>query len=60
MAKMTDETVAATFAPHLQDGEELTHWAFGVKQPNMRNAIKINLIEYLLVCILIRLCHCER
>ena len=35
MAKLTDEAVGAAFAPHLQDGEELTHWAFGVKQPNM-------------------------
>lgn len=34
MAKMTDESARKMFAPYLK-GEELTHWAYGVKQPNM-------------------------
>ena len=35
MAKLTEEKIKGAFQPQLQDGEELTHWAFGVKQPNI-------------------------
>ena len=33
MAKMTEERVREAFAPLLQEGETLTHFALGVKQP---------------------------
>ena len=35
MAKLTEESVREAFKPHLRDGEELTHFALGVKQPNI-------------------------
>lgn len=35
MAKPSDTTVPAAFAPHLHAGEELRHYAYGVKQPHM-------------------------
>lgn len=35
MAKLNDERMQAAFEPYLHEGEELRHWAFGVKQPNM-------------------------
>ena len=35
MAKLNEETIKETFQPHLQEGEELQHFAFGVKQPNI-------------------------
>ena len=34
MAKMTDQKAKELFAPYL-NGEELTHWAYGIKQPNL-------------------------
>jgi len=35
MAKLTDEKIQQAFQPQLQEGEQLTHWAFGVKQPSI-------------------------
>ena len=35
MVKLTEDLMQETLAPHLQDGETLTHWAFGIKQPNI-------------------------
>jgi hypothetical protein len=35
MARFNDENVPAAVRPHLQPGEQLLHWAYGVKQPNM-------------------------
>ncbi len=35
MAKLTSEQVEETLKPHLQSGETLKHWVFGVKQPNI-------------------------
>ncbi len=36
MARFKDPNVpAAAFQPYLEPGEQLRHWAFGVKQPNM-------------------------
>lgn len=35
MPKLTEDLMLETLRGHLQDGESLKHWAFGVKQPNM-------------------------
>ncbi|VAW21658.1 hypothetical protein MNBD_ALPHA11-278 [hydrothermal vent metagenome] len=35
MPKLTDELVQETLSAHLQDGEALKHWAFGIKQPSI-------------------------
>lgn len=35
MAKLTDDRINEIFKPHLQGGETLKHWAFGIKQPSM-------------------------
>lgn len=36
MARFQDPNVpAAAFTPYLEAGEQLRHWAYGVKQPNM-------------------------
>lgn len=35
MAKLDDERIQAVFAPHLNPGEELKYWAFGVRQPSL-------------------------
>lgn len=35
MAKLTEERIVEAFKPHLEEGEELKHSAFGVKQPNI-------------------------
>jgi hypothetical protein len=36
MARFKDpNVVAAAFQPYLEPGEQLKHWAFGVKQPSM-------------------------
>ena len=35
MAVYKDETVGPIFAPQLQPGEQLMHWAYGVKQPHI-------------------------
>jgi hypothetical protein len=35
MAKLTDEGIQEALAAHIQEGETLKHWGFGVKQPNM-------------------------
>lgn len=47
MAKITDEKVYAAFTPYLQEGETLTHWAYGVKQPNL-----LLLVGLIALCIL--------
>jgi hypothetical protein len=46
MAKLNEETMKAAFQPHLLEGEEVTHVAFGVKQPNI-------LLIILLICLAI-------
>ena len=36
MARFKDPQIpAAAFAPYLEPGEQLQHWAYGVKQPSM-------------------------
>lgn len=35
MAVYKDEQMVPIFAPHLQPGEQLVNWAFGIKQPNI-------------------------
>jgi hypothetical protein len=35
MARFNDENVPAAIRPHLQPGEQLRHWAYGVKQPHL-------------------------
>ena len=35
MARYNDENVPAAIQPHLQPGEQLRHWAYGVKQPHV-------------------------
>jgi len=35
MAKLTDDLMQETLSTHLQEGETLEHWAFGIQQPNM-------------------------
>ena len=35
MAKLTDDLMQETLKAHLQEGETLKHWAFGVKQPSI-------------------------
>ena len=35
MARYNDENVPAAIQPYLQAGEELRHWAYGVKQPHV-------------------------
>jgi hypothetical protein len=36
MARFKDPNVpAAAFTPYLEPGEQLRHWAYGVKQPNL-------------------------
>ncbi len=35
MSTIDDQTVPAAIARHLQPGEQLRHWAYGVKQPNI-------------------------
>jgi hypothetical protein len=35
MARLNDEKMKAAFAPYLEPGEQVTHVAFGVKQPNV-------------------------
>ena len=35
MARFNDENVPAAVQPHLQPGEELQNWAYGVKQPHV-------------------------
>jgi hypothetical protein len=35
VARFNDTNVPAAIQPHLQAGEQLKHWAFGVKQPNL-------------------------
>jgi len=36
MARFKDPNIpAAAFGPYLEPGEQLRHWAYGVKQPNM-------------------------
>ena len=35
MARFNDSNVPAAIQPHLQPDEQLKHWAFGVRQPNI-------------------------
>lgn len=35
MARYTDEKVVAAIRPHLQDGETIEHYAYGVRQPHI-------------------------
>jgi hypothetical protein len=35
MARFNDTNVPEAIKPHLQPGEQLKHWAYGVKQPPM-------------------------
>lgn len=35
MAVYKDEQIPQIFAPHLNSGEQLEHWAYGVKQPSI-------------------------
>lgn len=35
MAVYKDEQILPIFAPHLQPGEQLVNWAYGVKQPHI-------------------------
>jgi hypothetical protein len=35
MARFDDNNVPAAIQPHLEPGEQLYHWAFGVKQPSI-------------------------
>jgi len=35
MPKLTDELMQETLKTHLQEGETLQHWAFGIKQPSI-------------------------
>jgi hypothetical protein len=35
MARFNDQNVPAAIQPHLQPGEQLQNWAYGVKQPNI-------------------------
>jgi hypothetical protein len=35
MARFNDENVPAAIQPHLQPGEKLQNWAYGVKQPHV-------------------------
>jgi len=35
MARFKDEAVQTALKAHLESGEELKHWAYGVKQPNI-------------------------
>jgi hypothetical protein len=47
MAKLNDTTVPAAFQPYLEPGEQLKHWGFGVKQPNMLLMIPLFLLGIL-------------
>ena len=47
MAKLTDENVTAAFRPYLEPGEQLYHWAFGVKQPNILAMIPLFILGVL-------------
>ncbi len=42
MAKLTDDQIVEAFQPHLQQGETVSRWAYGIKQPSM--AITVPLI----------------
>jgi hypothetical protein len=35
MARFNDDNVPAAIQPHLQPGEQLQNWAYGVKQPHV-------------------------
>lgn len=44
MAKLNDTRIREAFAAHLEPGETLRHWAFGVKQPNILLMIPLFLL----------------
>ena len=44
MAKLNDTRIHEAFAAHLEPGEALRHWAFGVKQPNILLMIPLFLL----------------
>ncbi len=48
MARFKDPAmVAAAFQPYLEPGEQLRHWAYGVKQPNMLLIVGLTLLAIL-------------
>lgn len=48
MARFKDPNVpAAAFTPYLEPGEQLRHWAYGVRQPNMALMIPLFLLGVL-------------
>ena len=47
MGKFNDSNVPAAFQPYLEPGEQLHHWAFGVKQPNMMLMIPLFMLAIL-------------
>lgn len=44
MAKTRDETIWNSLQPYLQPGEQLRHWAYGVKQPNVALVIAVGVL----------------
>src|SRR5687768_1774410 len=48
MARFKDPAVvSAAFQPYLEPGEQLRHWAYGVKQPNMLLIVGLTLLAIL-------------
>ncbi len=48
MARFSDPNVPATaFTPYLEPGEQLRHWAYGVKQPSMLLILPLYLLAIL-------------
>ena len=48
MARFKDPNVpAAAFQPYLEPGEQLKHWAYGVKQPSMLLILPLFLLAIL-------------
>jgi len=47
-----DENMPAIFGPHLQPGEQLVNWAYGVKMPNffiiLIAVLTLNILTYIL------------
>ena len=47
MAKLDENKAQEVFAPHLNPGEELKHFAYGVKQPNIMIIILLTALAIL-------------
>lgn len=47
MARYKDDVVKAALQPHLHPGEELEHWAYGVKQPPLALIIGLTVLALL-------------